>query len=226
MKQITQISVNGEVYSIGGSSDDSYIIPKAVSEVTNSSELINAFGGNDAYNEFLSAVSSRKNFYIQLDGILLPANVVYSASTYSISWYTYQTTLKKMGGVHLYFLVIGASILTAVRQVFEFSQDNVIKVNIYNLTESSSSEDIKTALTENWDADKVKEYGARQFYKNLQGVSSNAELGVTLEHSGEIYTYNISCNLKGCFEKSKGGIITIEYNESSDTYSVTGIEAF
>lgn len=234
MEKINKIQVNGVTYEIGGSSidDNSYIIPLAYSELSNGdkSNVINSFGGTEGFNSFKTAVSEGKNIYIQLKNGVVPAFVVVGTTYIRINWYDFylvESSSSYPRRVTTTIAYLSSRIISFKKGIDELSVDKKIVVDIYDLNESSSSEDIKSALTESWNQLNVKFYGARTFRNGAITKSYNSsELGVSVTDESDGYTYKISCNISGCFGKEKGGIIHIKENTSTKEYSVIKIDAF
>lgn len=232
MEKINKIQVNGVTYEIGGSSidDNSYIIPLAYSELSDGdkSNVINSFGGTEGFNSFKTAVSEGKNIYIQLKNGVVPAFVVVGTTYIRINWYDFylkESSSSYPRRVTTTIAYLSSMIISFKKGIDELSVDKKIVVDIYDLNESSSSEDIKSALTESWDQN-VRFYGARTFRNDVINKSYNSsELGVSVTEESDGYTYKISCNIPGCFGKAKGGIIHIKENASGQ-YSVIKIDEF
>lgn len=234
MEKINTITVNGVTYEIGGSGssglENAYIIPLAYSELAyGDKNILDAFGGTDKYNEMVTALSEGKSIYIQLKNTLAQAFVLLDSSVVFISWYEIRgNNLEKPMLIRTNFIIIGTTIIGGlIKFEEELEVKRKLEVDIFDLTESSSNEDIKAALKDTWSFNDARSYGAVQKRDvGLDGVSIYAELGLFFTGNGTTsdYSVKISCNIPECFGKEKGGIITI--NCTSGTFSVGGIVSF
>ena len=70
METIKKVSVNGQVYNLGGSSEneENYVLPSGLRDVQNSTnrdDFINLFGGEESFNSFITLVQNgSKRFFI------------------------------------------------------------------------------------------------------------------------------------------------------------------
>lgn len=233
MEKINTITVNGVTYSVGGSgaSEDSFIIPLAYSQLEHGdkSNVLEAFGGKEKIDEMLKAVSEGKPIYIRLKNGITPAFVQGSTAIF-ISWYDVTGgNLEIPSYIYTNILIAGSSVLAFIKRTDPIALDNKLVVDIYDLTLSSSNEDIKTALGDKWSYAFITSNGIVQ--KRIKGNdahSINMESGLNyymvMGDNSSDYTIKISCNLSGCFGKEKGGIITINYTDGN--FSVTDITPF
>lgn len=236
METIKKVSVNGQVYDLGGSSEneENYVLPSGLRDVTSSTnrdDFINLFGGEESFNSFITLVQNgSKRFFILVGSALYPvrvqyANVVIYQQLY-FSWLESGEQASSDAKKYNINAIIMSSSLSITRLLSNLAIDKEIRIDIYNLTEDSTDSDIKTALTSKW-TPTVYQSDVVQY--NLAGtvdVRSKAHLGVTYQEVDGNDTYTISCNLPGCFGKDKGGIIHIKMDASTGEYSVTKIDAF
>lgn len=240
MEKINYITVNGVTYEIGGSPNgNSYILPEAFYKLNSgaSAEEVKAvFGTDEEFNNFVQlAKDSTTNFYINFSKALYPVKVKYTnmivLQSFYFSWFYTRDTSPDSSEVTLTLaLNTNNGVKSFLKEEYKVVIDNKLKVNIYNLTESSSNEDIQNALTTSWSFSKVvSNKGAKMEaqVRGSDGITSYyfMDLGVIVLDEQEGYTYKISCNLPGCFGKAKGGIIHIK-EDASGQYSVIKIDEF
>ena len=240
MEKINYITVNGVTYEIGGSSNgDSYILPEAFYKLNGgaSAEEVKAvFGTDEEFNNFVQlAKDSTTNFYINFSKALYPVRVKYAnlivQHSFYFSWFYTRDTSPNSSEVTLTLTLDNNNGVKSFRKdVYKVVIDNKLKVNIYNLTESSSHEDVQNALTTSWSySSVVSGKGAKMEAKVLGSDDTDSyyfmDLGVIVLNEPVGYTYKISCNLPGCFGKAKGGIIHIK-EDASGQYSVIKIDEF
>lgn len=236
MEKINTITVNGVTYDIGGNAqdDNSYIIPVGFNKLANSADvqdLINIFGSQEGFNDFLSACNE-KELFITVDGnCVLPVSVVYKTGDFYcyLTWLEFSKNKDPML-VKCTIMLSSTTPLMFTKIISNLYVDKSIEVDIYDLNESSASEEIKTALGGGGSFKGIgtgaEQFGAKQKkYTGTQGLNAYCDLGLTyIKEEGGDSIYKLSCNLPGCFGKEKGGIISIRY--SSGTYSVESILAF
>lgn len=236
METIKKVSVNGQVYNLGGSSEneENYVLPSGLRDVTSSTnreDFINLFGGEESFNSFITLVQNgSKRFFISVGSALYPVRVQYSnVVVYQRLYFSWLESGEQESPdakkYNINAMITGSS-LSTTRLLSNLAIDKEIRIDIYNLTEDSTNSDIKTALTSKW-APTVYQFNVVQYkHTSTVDVSSKAHLGVTYQEVDGNDTYTISCNLPGCFGKDKGGIIHIKMDASTGEYSVTKIDAF
>lgn len=235
METIKKVSVNGQVYDLGGSSEneENYVLPSGLRKVTSSTnrdDFINLFGGEESFNSFITLVQNgSKRFFILVGSALYPVRVQYSdVSIFQQLYFSWLESGEQASSdakkYNINAMIMGSS-LQITRSLSNLAIDKEVKINIYNLTEDSTDSDIKTALTSKW-TPTVYQLSVVQYHAGTVDVSSKAHLSVTYQEVDGNDTYTISCNLPGCFGKDKGGIIHIKMDASTGEYSVTKIDAF
>ena len=236
METIKKVSVNGQVYDLGGSSEneENYVLPSGLRDVTNSTnrdDFINLFGGEESFNSFITLVQNgSKRFFILVGSALYPVRVQYSNVVIYQQLYFSWLESGEQGSsdakkYNINAMIMDSSLVTT-RRLSNLAINKEIKINIYNLTEDSTDPDIKTALTSKWTQTVCQSDVVQEEIVGTAGVNSKAHLGVTYQVVDGNDTYTISCNLPGCFGKDKGGIIHIKMDASTGEYSVTKIDAF
>lgn len=236
METIKKVSVNGQVYNLGGSSEneENYVLPSGLRNATSSTnrdDFINLFGGEESFNSFIELVQNgSKRFFILVGTALYPVRVQYSnVVIYQQLYFSWLESGEQTSGDAKRYNInamIMSSSLSITRLVKNLAINDALKINIYNLTEYSTDSEIKEALTNKW---MPTVYQSDVIQYKLAGtidVSSRASLGVTYQEVDGNDTYTISCNLPGCFGKDKGGIIHIKMDSSTGEYSVIKIDAF
>lgn len=173
--------------------------------------------------------------YINFSKALYPVRVKYAnlivQHSFYFSWFYTRDTSPNSSEVTLTLALDKNNGVKSFRKdVYKVVIDNKLKVNIYNLTESSSHEDIQNALTTSWSySSVVSRKGAKMEAEVLGSDDTDSyyfmDLGVIVLNEPVGYTYKISCNLPGCFGKAKGGIIHIK-EDASGQYSVIKIDEF
>lgn len=236
MEKINTITVNGMTYAIGNSNSNVYIIPEEFKNIEKGIEFetfVQIFGGKDGFDSFLSFLDNTDaEIYIYNCKTLCPVitkkNLLGAMTQVYLSWITPKDFegAGKQTYVTLTYLSSVDSINVS-KSIYTLEQNNDLIIDIYKLNESSSDEDIKNALTENWNFN-------NSLSKNVRTLSPTEDLpirgssfvGVTSEQTGSAgeYYYKLSCNIAGCFGKEKGGIIIIK--ETSGVYTVENILGF
>ena len=240
MEKINYITVNGVTYEIGGSSNgNSYILPEAFYKLNGgaSAEEVKAvFGTDEEFNEFVQlAKDSTTNFYINFSKALYPVKVKYlnliiQYQLYFSWFYTCDTNPDSSEVTLILSLDKNNDVNSFRKNEYKVVVDNKLKVNIYNLTESSSHEDIQNALTTSWSYSMVVSGQGARMAAQVNGSNDTSQhyfidLGVIVLDEEDGKTYIISCNLPGCFGKAKGGIIYIK-EDALGQYSVITINEF
>lgn len=236
METIKKVSVNGQVYNLGGSSEneENYVLPSGLRDVINSTnrdDFINLFGGEESFNSFITLVQNgSKRFFILVGSTLYPVRVQYSNAVFyqQLSFFWLESGEQGSSDAkkyNIYAMIMNSSLVTT-RDVSNLAINKEIKINIYNLTEDSTDSDIKAALTSKWTQVVYQSDVVQENIVGSSGVNSKAHLGVTYQVLDGNDTYTISCNLPGCFGKDKGGIIHIKMDATTEEYSVTKIDAF
>lgn len=217
----------------GGSEDSSYYLPNNVYNLNagaTHAEILEAFGGEDGLKETIQAVKDKRALYIyanviSVTGYIINVNASFTSTTIlKICYYKDFENNKK-----LISIICNNSDNTQSEVKVIYPRGYTLKPEVYNLTSSSSSEDISTAVG--------GESGLKEIIQAIKDGNRLVIRGTKDSLGGSVINQDLMCN--GYEESENGdirllisgigyglfggvaGFLVINYTKSSNTFSCT-----